>query len=271
MGRADAHHRAPGTGVVEHLVRDRDDVAVAGADGVQVNPLVAQDLGAGRGVAKTLPIAILEHRFADRPHPRTVPNLLERLIALSEEDLTSALDEACAAGILQELRTPEDHYRFTHVLTQETLYAQWSASERARWHGRTGEALEALAASDPSLPPAEFAAWLGAFLPELTLDGSPGWLRPAVVTDKADGHLAHLDGLNLSRAWMLEGIAASALLAGIRGRPGVDRESIIDIILRVSRLFTDHALIGELDLNPVMVFPAPATPAVVDVRVKIAR
>jgi tetratricopeptide (TPR) repeat protein len=84
-------------------------------------------------------------------------DLLERLIALSEENLTSALDEACAAGILQELRTPENHYRFTHVLTQETLYAQWSAGERARWHGRTGEALEALAASDPSLPPAEFA------------------------------------------------------------------------------------------------------------------
>jgi hypothetical protein len=58
------------------------------------------------------------------------------------------------------------------------------------------------------LKPAEFAAWLGRFLPELTLDGSSEWLCPAVVTDKADGHLAHLDGLNLSRAWMLEGIVA---------------------------------------------------------------
>ena len=29
-----------------------------------------------------------------------------------------------------------------------------------------------------------------------------------VVTDRADGKLAHLDGLNLSRAWMLEGILA---------------------------------------------------------------
>lgn len=58
------------------------------------------------------------------------------------------------------------------------------------------------------LKPAEFAAWLGAFLPELSLDNSTGWLEPAVVTDKQDGHLVHLDGLNLSRAWMLEGIAA---------------------------------------------------------------
>jgi hypothetical protein len=30
----------------------------------------------------------------------------------------------------------------------------------------------------------------------------------AIVTDRADGKLAHLDGLNLSRAWMLEGIAS---------------------------------------------------------------
>ncbi|MHC4090203.1 MAG: DUF2891 domain-containing protein [Planctomycetota bacterium] len=53
----------------------------------------------------------------------------------------------------------------------------------------------------------EFAAWLGSFLPELSLDGSSGWLEPAVVTDRTDGKLVHLDGLNLSRAWMLEGIA----------------------------------------------------------------
>jgi hypothetical protein len=58
------------------------------------------------------------------------------------------------------------------------------------------------------LSPEQFAAWLGAFLPGLSLDGSDDWLAPAVVTDKADGKLAHLDGLNLSRAWMLEGIAS---------------------------------------------------------------
>ena len=57
------------------------------------------------------------------------------------------------------------------------------------------------------LKPAEFAAWLDDFLPELRADGLPDWLPTAVVTDRTDGHLVHLDGLNLSRAWMLEGIA----------------------------------------------------------------
>ena len=33
-------------------------------------------------------------------------------------------------------------------------------------------------------------------------------LEPAVSPDRTDGKLAHLDGLNLSRAWMLRGIAS---------------------------------------------------------------
>jgi hypothetical protein len=63
------------------------------------------------------------------------------------------------------------------------------------------------------MAPDEFAKWLSAFLPELPTTARP-WLPPAIVTDKSDGKLAHLDGLNLSRAWMLEGIVA--------GLPGDD-------------------------------------------------
>lgn len=58
------------------------------------------------------------------------------------------------------------------------------------------------------LPPARFATWLRDFLPELPSNGSTSWLEPAVVTDPSDPKLAHLDGLNLSRAWMLEGIVS---------------------------------------------------------------
>jgi DUF2891 family protein len=58
------------------------------------------------------------------------------------------------------------------------------------------------------LPPAEFAAWLTAFLPHVPAGASADWLPIGVVTDRTDGKLAHLDGLNLSRAWMLDGIAS---------------------------------------------------------------
>ena len=66
------------------------------------------------------------------------------------------------------------------------------------------------------LSQAEFAKWLAAFLPEIAEDGDSGWLTPALSRDPSDPKLAHLDGLNLSRAWMLEGIAAS--LPQIDGR-----------------------------------------------------
>ena len=56
------------------------------------------------------------------------------------------------------------------------------------------------------LAPPVYAEWLRGFLPQVPSDGSAAWLEPAVVTDPSDPKLAHLDGLNLSRAWMLEGI-----------------------------------------------------------------
>lgn len=59
------------------------------------------------------------------------------------------------------------------------------------------------------LTPIEFAAWLGAFLPTIPHDDFDAvWIEPAVVSDPEDPKLAHLDGLNLARAWMLEGIAS---------------------------------------------------------------
>ena len=62
------------------------------------------------------------------------------------------------------------------------------------------------------LAPSAFAHWLGDFLPQLPRGRSgsadlTSWLPPGVVTDRSDPKLAHIDGLNLSRAWMLEGIA----------------------------------------------------------------
>jgi hypothetical protein len=56
------------------------------------------------------------------------------------------------------------------------------------------------------LPHEEFAPWLERFLPGIPVGGSADWLPVAIVTDPSDPKLAHLDGLNLSRAWMIEGI-----------------------------------------------------------------
>ncbi len=51
-----------------------------------------------------------------------------------------------------------------------------------------------------------FARWLHDFMPQLPTKGNGDWLPVAISPDPSDPKLAHLDGLNLSRAWMLEGI-----------------------------------------------------------------
>jgi len=58
------------------------------------------------------------------------------------------------------------------------------------------------------LPSQKYAIWLRAFMPQIPTRGDGKWLQPVVSPDPSDPKLAHLDGLNLSRAWMLEGIAA---------------------------------------------------------------
>ena len=57
------------------------------------------------------------------------------------------------------------------------------------------------------IEPVAFATWVSAALPGIPPDGRV-WMQPVTPSDRSDGKLAHLDGLNLSRAWMLEGIAA---------------------------------------------------------------
>src|SRR5262249_26625559 len=58
-------------------------------------------------------------------------------------------------------------------------------------------------------------------LPQIPAQSKTKWLEPVVSPDRSDPKLAHLDGLNLSRAWMLDGIASGlekrdARLAAIR-------------------------------------------------------
>jgi hypothetical protein len=72
------------------------------------------------------------------------------------------------------------------------------------------------------LPPAAFARWLAGFLPDLARGRPRALFAPARVSDRADGKIAHLDGLNLSRAWCWRGLAqqADAALAARMRRAG---------------------------------------------------
>jgi hypothetical protein len=68
------------------------------------------------------------------------------------------------------------------------------------------------------LPRAEFAPWFAQFLPDAA-DGLPATLfSPARVSDRSDGKIAHLDGLNLSRAWCWKLIVHALDDAALRAR-----------------------------------------------------
>jgi len=64
----------------------------------------------------------------------------------------------------------------------------------------------------------QFSTWFHRFLPGIAGHAPSALLEPAVVADRTDPKLVHLDGLNLSRAWCMRGIAAS-LAPGDRARP----------------------------------------------------
>jgi hypothetical protein len=60
----------------------------------------------------------------------------------------------------------------------------------------------------------DFAPWMASFLPRLGTGEPASLFQPAVVSDRTDGKIAHLDGLNLSRAWAWSTLAPDL--------PGVD-------------------------------------------------
>ena len=58
------------------------------------------------------------------------------------------------------------------------------------------------------LPADEFAPWFAAFLPDLAKREPRVLFAPATVSDRSDGKIAHLDGVNLSRAWCMRALGA---------------------------------------------------------------
>jgi len=57
---------------------------------------------------------------------------------------------------------------------------------------------------------------------------------------------------------MMQEIKGAVLLEGYRGRPGVDRQALADMLLKLARIAADHKDIVEIDLNPVMAYPDSA-------------
>ena len=68
---------------------------------------------------------------------------------------------------------------------------------------------------------------------------------------------------------MIKEIKAYPILQGIRGQPPADIETLIDILLKVSSLVTEHPEIDQLDLNPIFAYPKGAK--AVDARIILSK
>ena len=109
------------------------------------------------------------------------------------------------------------------------------------------------------LPADTFASWLAGFLPAIPTLGSPagesanataddaGWLPVAAVSDETDGRAVHLHGLNLSRAWNLENVAAAlppgdARIRALRAAAERHRDAGVAATLATTHYAGDHWL-----------------------------
>ncbi len=70
---------------------------------------------------------------------------------------------------------------------------------------------------------------------------------------------------------MLKEIRTHALLDGVRGQPAVDKEAIIDTLLRIGQLVQDFPEIVELDINPLIVYPQGQGAISIDMRLVLSR
>jgi hypothetical protein len=73
------------------------------------------------------------------------------------------------------------------------------------------------------LPPEKFGPWLDGFLPRIASREPATLFTPAIVSDRSDGKIAHLDGLNLSRAWCWTSLAGT--FAGSDSRRAIALET----------------------------------------------
>lgn len=68
---------------------------------------------------------------------------------------------------------------------------------------------------------------------------------------------------------MVQGVRARALFQGARGKPPVNEEELVDVLLRLSRMLSDHPEITELDLNPFLAGYRGEGSCVLDMRVRL--
>jgi acetyltransferase len=70
---------------------------------------------------------------------------------------------------------------------------------------------------------------------------------------------------------MLNEIRTRALLSGVRGQPPVDKDAIVDTLLKIGQLVQEFPEIAELDINPLIVYPEGQGAIAIDMRLVLSK
>lgn len=89
------------------------------------------------------------------------------------------------------------------------------------------------------LPTAEFRDWFHGFLPRIGNGEPRNLFAPATVSDRTDGKLVHLDGLNLSRAWCMQNIA-NAIVADDSARTSLQNSALLHAQVGLAHVASGH-------------------------------
>lgn len=182
---------------LSHVTREypnKPDQLLAGPQDARppngIRPSSAATTGIPAGTAPGC-FARLSRRFPDAPWAVDVRILFDRQLTPAK------VAGECATIAAPTARGFERPYGWAWLLklADELAGTPWGAAH-------FNSALAALLAETAE-------RWFGRFLPHLA-EGRPETLfRPAAVPDRRDGKIAHLDGLNLSRAWCWRALAAN--------------------------------------------------------------
>lgn len=137
---------------------------------------------------------------------------------------------------------------------QDTGFASLLAGTARHWYGKD---VDCPAWGEPSLddfqssalieaecmrrvlPDHEFMPWFDRFFPDIAQGRPMTLFRPATVTDRTDGKIAHLDGLNLSRAWCWRSLA-QVLPANDLRRPVAETAAKHHLTAGLSHIASDY-------------------------------
>jgi hypothetical protein len=143
------------------------------------------------------------------PLARMFAAMFMRFLPLANYPVRAGVHSNTAFAVRLALDYPDDGLRISLTDTARRWYG--SDTDCQAWEPGGDEFLSpALIEAEcmrAALPDPEFRSWFAGFLPRLGQHLPATLFTPATISDRSDGKIAHLDGLNLSRAWCWRALA----------------------------------------------------------------